>query len=83
MQLKNKVLYKQKCGSFLCPKCRSKVIWVCSLGNVGYAYCTRSLHATQIIPIKNNSVGSKIKSYCTWKGKTKRKNKKIIIVYNE
>jgi hypothetical protein len=77
-----KSLIRQKSGVFLCPRCASSIIWTCSLGNNGYAYCSKSLYATQTIPMHKNCIGSKIKSYCGWKGKVKRKNEKIIIICN-
>jgi hypothetical protein len=77
-----KTLIRQKSGSFLCPKCSSIVIWSCPLSDIGYAYCSKSLYSTQTIPIYRNSIGLKNKSYCDWKGKVKRKNKKIIIICN-
>lgn len=82
MQASSKTLIRQPSGDFICPKCYNVVIWSCSLGDSGYAYCSKSLCATQTMPMKKSSIGSKIKSYCTWTGKVKRKNKKIIIIYN-
>ena len=77
-----KTLIKQKSGLFICPLCLSSIVWTCSLSNKGYAYCSKSLYATQIIPMRKNSIGSKIKSYCGWTGTVIRKNKKINIIYD-
>jgi hypothetical protein len=66
----------------MCPICFSPIIWSCSLSDKGYAYCSKSLNATQTIPVHKNSIGSKIKSYCGWTGTVKRKNEKIIIICN-
>lgn len=82
MQLYTTLLTRQESGDFLCPECYSVIIWTCSLGDKGYAYCSRSLFATQVIPMRKNSIGSKIKSYCDWTGSVARKNKKIIIICN-
>jgi len=77
-----KTLTRQKSGVFLCPKCSNTIVWSCSLSDSGYAYCSKSLYATQTILVSNNSIGSKIKHHCSWEGKVKRKNKKIIIICN-
>jgi transcription elongation factor Elf1 len=82
MRKPKRTLIKQKSGSFICPVCSSIIIWTCSLGNRGYAYCSKSLNATQTIPINKNSIGTKIKAYCDWTGTVRRKNEKIIIICN-
>ena len=82
MHKPTKTLIKQKSGSFICPICFNPIIWSCSLSDKGYAYCSKSLNATQTIPMYKNSIGTKIKSYCDWKGIVKRKNEKIIITCN-
>lgn len=78
-----RTIIRKKSGSFLCPVCTNIIIWTCSLGDSGYAYCSKSLYATQTIKERKNGIETKSKHHCSWTGKVKRKNEKITITYRD
>ena len=75
-----KKLYTIEPGQFRCPKCAAVIQWQCGFGRGerGYAYCSRSIYASQQF-----KKGSR-RFFCTWKGRSVRKdNNSIEISYME
>jgi len=57
-------------NEFKCPRCGARICWTVhggQAGSKGYAYCSRSIHATQIW---EKSKGPP--NFCIWKGEAER-----------
>ena len=76
-----RIVNRLKDGLFLCPLCSNTIIWTCSLSNKGYAYCSKSLTATQVIYKDKSKFGTKVKYHCEWKGEVKRHKNQISIFW--
>ena len=56
-------------NKFMCPCCGAPINWTCPGGNgtKGYAYCSRSINATQVW-----RKGYRPPAPCVWKGEVRR-----------
>ncbi len=71
--------YKRNVEGFRCPLCNSVIKWTCGIGEgtVGYAYCTKSIEASQTF--SKDAIKSK-RAFCAWKGKVQRNKDRIMVV---
>ena len=70
-------------NEFRCPRCYAEVHWVCrgyKEGSKGHAYCSKSIHASQIWSYSSDKEDL---DFCIWQGEVIRLSNGFIEIWDD